>query len=186
MHSGSDRRVRFPPAATLVFRYMHTEYRRQPGRGECGKLRLPLAPALAFRYICTKYTIAFYKKNMETGLTHTSELIVKEENTARSLGSGDLPVLATPALVALMENAAMLAVASALPEESTTVGGEICCRHNRPTAVGRKVRATARLETIENGRKLTFRIEAEDEQGSIGEATHVRFVVDRERFLSKL
>lgn len=123
---------------------------------------------------------------METGLTHTSELLVEEAHTARSLGSGDLPVLATPALVALMENAAMLAVAPALPAESTTVGGEICCRHNRPTAVGRRVRATARLEAEENGRRLTFRITAEDEQGPIGEATHVRFVIDRERFLKKL
>ena len=111
---------------------------------------------------------------------------MEEAHTARSLGSGDLPVLATPALVALMENAAMLAVAPALPAESTTVGGEICCRHNRPTAIGRRVRATARLEAEENGRRLAFRITAEDEQGPIGEATHVRFVVDRERFLKKL
>lgn len=123
---------------------------------------------------------------MELGMTHCATMVVKTEHTAQNMGSGDLEVLATPALVALMEHAALMAVASALPEESTTVGAEICCKHNRPTAVGQTVRATARLEAVENERKLTFHIVAEDDRGPIGEATHVRFIVNRKRFLEKL
>ncbi len=123
---------------------------------------------------------------METGMTQSATLLVKEADTAREIGSGDLEVLATPALIALMEHAAMLAVAPALEEGYTTVGAEICCKHNRPTGLGQQVTATATLESVENGRKLTFRIVAEDGQGLIGEATHVRFIVNRQRFLEKL
>lgn len=123
---------------------------------------------------------------MEIGLTHTSSLLVTDEKTASAIGSGDLPVLATPAMMALMENAAMLAVAEFLPEGSTTVGGQIASTHVLPTGVGQTVTATATL-TAEEGRKLSFRIEAHDAQGRLlGEGTHLRFVVDRERFIQKL
>lgn len=122
---------------------------------------------------------------MNTGLTHTSELTVGEQNTAIAFGSGDMPVLATPQMVALMENAAMLAVSPELPEGSTTVGSMINTSHLRPTAVGQTIKATATLEAVE-GRKLTFSIRAEDSNGTIGEGTHVRYIVDREKFMSKL
>lgn len=123
---------------------------------------------------------------MKENLSYTHSATIISELTAKAMGSGDMDVLATPALVALMEHAAMKAVADELPEGSTTVGAEICCRHLRPTAVGKTVTATARLTSVENDRKLTFRIEAHDGQGLIGEAEHVRYVVDRERFLRKL
>ncbi len=123
---------------------------------------------------------------METGMTQSATLLVKDADTALKIGSGDLEVLATPALIALMEHAAMQAVAPALPEGYTTVGAAIDCKHNRPTGVGQQVKATATLEAIENERKLTFHIVAEDEQGPIGEATHVRFIVNRQRFIAKL
>jgi predicted thioesterase len=122
---------------------------------------------------------------METGLKHTSTLTVEEKHLAVNVGSGDLRVLATPAMMALMENAAMLAVAGELPEGSTTVGGQIASSHLKPTALGRQVKATATLVEVD-GRKLKFTIVAEDENGIIGEGEHLRFMVDRERFMSKL
>ncbi len=122
---------------------------------------------------------------METGLKHTSTLTVEEKHLAVNVGSGDLRVLATPAMMALMENAAMLAVAGELPEGSTTVGGQIASSHLKPTALGRQVKATATLVEVD-GRKLKFTIVAEDENGIIGEGEHLRFIVDRERFMSKL
>lgn len=122
---------------------------------------------------------------METGLTHTSRAMVTDCNTAIALGSGDMPVLATPAMMALMENAAMLAVADHLPEGSTTVGGKIESTHLRPTALGAEVEATAVLEKID-GRKLFFSVTARQGDTVIGEGTHLRFIVDREKFLSKL
>ena len=83
--------------------------------------------------------------DMELGLTYTSTMEVTEDRTARSMGSGDLRVLATPAMLALMENASMMAVAQALPEGSTTVGGHISSSHLMPTPKGATVTATATL-----------------------------------------
>lgn len=122
---------------------------------------------------------------METGLTYTSTLVVSKDHVAAVMGSGDLHVFATPAMVALMENAAMLAVANHLPEGSTTVGAMMNTSHVKPSPLEETVRATAVLTAIE-GRKLTFEIKAEDSKGIIGEAVHVRFVVDKEKFMSKL
>lgn len=122
---------------------------------------------------------------LNTGLKHTSAVKVEHTNTARAMGSGDLDVFATPALVALMENAAALAVAEGLGPESTTVGAQINISHLKPTAPGDKVKATAELTAID-GRKLTFRVEASDSTGLIGEGEHIRFVVDRQKFMSKL
>ena len=123
---------------------------------------------------------------MEVGLTYTASATVTEALTAASMGSGDMAVLATPAMLALMEHAAMMAVASAVPEGSTTVGFFISSSHVRPTAVGRRVTATAVLTAIEE-RKLSFDVQAQDEEGVvIGKGSHVRFVVDRARFLSKI
>lgn len=121
----------------------------------------------------------------KTGMTHISTVKVVGTNTARAMGSGDMDVFATPAMVALMENAAALAVAEALPEGSTTVGALVNVSHVRPSALGDTVSARAELTVVE-GRKLTFCVEAYDSKGPIGEGGHVRYVVDREKFLSKL
>ena len=96
---------------------------------------------------------------METGLTYTSTVVVSKENVAATMGSGDLNVFATPAMVALMENAAMSAVADELPEGSTTVGAMMNTTHIKPSAVGDTVSATAVLKEVE-GRKLTFEVRA--------------------------
>ncbi len=122
---------------------------------------------------------------MEKGLTYTSKVKVTQANTALALGSGDMEVFATPALVALMENAAMKDVQPELPEGSTTVGAFIETTHVKPSALGEEVSATAVLENVE-GRKLAFKVTASDTKGVVGEATHIRYIVDRERFMSKL
>ena len=121
---------------------------------------------------------------MEKGLSYTSKTIVNRNNTAIAMGSGDL-VFAAPALVALMENAAKQAVENYLPEGSTTVGAQIQTSHIKPSALGEEVTATAVLEEVE-GRKLTFRLKATDSQGIVGEGTHIRYIVDICRFMSKL
>jgi len=122
---------------------------------------------------------------MEKGLNYTSTLVVSKDHVAASMGSGDLHVFATPAMVALMENAAMLAVAPHLPEGSTTVGAMMNTSHIKPSPMDEPIKATAVLTEVE-GRKLTFEIKAEDSKGIIGEAVHVRYVVDKEKFMSKL
>ena len=101
------------------------------------------------------------------------------------MGSGDLDVFATPAMVALMENAAMKAVADALPEGSTTVGAEMNVTHIKPSGLGAEIVATAVLTVVE-GRKLTFNVGARDAEGMIGEGIHIRYAVDRRRFMEKV
>ena len=122
---------------------------------------------------------------IEIGLRHESERVVTEDVTAIEIGSGDMPVLATPAMMALMENAAMLAVKDELPEGCTTVGGHIESSHMKPTKTGDTVRAVAEVIRVE-GKKIEFKVAAYSGESLIGEGTHLRFVVDREKFLSRL
>lgn len=122
---------------------------------------------------------------MEIEKSHTSTLTVEERHLACNVGSGDLRVFATPMMIALMENAAMLAVADSLEEGSTTVGGHIESSHIKPTGIGHTVTATATLTAVE-GRKLTFNVEASDEEGPIGKGIHIRFIVGAERFMQKV
>lgn len=119
------------------------------------------------------------------GLKHTSEQTVCEALTAMQMGSGDLPVFATPAMLALMENAAMMAVANNLPEGCTTVGGHIESSHLRPSKIGEKVSAVAEVTKID-GKKIVFRVAAYSGETLLGEGTHLRFVVEKEKFISKL
>ena len=122
---------------------------------------------------------------MNTGLSFTTTMRVAAEVTAEYIGSGDLAVLATPAMCALMENAAMMAVAQRLEEGQTTVGTALNIEHSRATKVGAVVTATAVLTEV-NGRELKFNIAARDEVGVIGEGSHTRFIVNREKFMAKL
>lgn len=122
---------------------------------------------------------------MIEGISHTSYYTVVPEDTAIAQGSGQLEVLATPRLVAFMENAAMLTVAQSLGTGETTVGGMISITHLAPSTVGAEVVATAVLDKIE-GRKLSFTVSVKEGDKLIGEGTHVRFIVDKERFMAKL
>ena len=122
---------------------------------------------------------------IETGLKHTSELTVTEDVTAMVIGSGDMAVLATPMMMALMENAAMLAVKDKLPEGCTTVGGHIESSHLKPSKIGDVVRAEAEVTKVD-GKKIEFRVSAYSDKTPLGEGTHLRFIVDREKFMSRL
>ncbi len=122
---------------------------------------------------------------LKTGTVFTSTVKVDNSNTARTMGSGDMDVFATPALVAVMEKAAASLASEGLTRESTTVGARIDVTHLKPTAIGGSVTASAELTEID-GRKLTFRVEASDSKGLIGEGEHIRYVVDRERFMEQL
>ncbi|MBR3826995.1 MAG: thioesterase family protein [Alistipes sp.] len=122
---------------------------------------------------------------LEKGLKHQSVMRVTDGNTAEFIGSGDMAVLATPAMIALMENAAMLAVALHLDEGDTTVGSMISTSHLKPSKIGATISAIAELVEVD-GRKLSFKIEAYDGDVLIGSGEHVRYVVNREKFLSKL
>lgn len=122
---------------------------------------------------------------LEIGLSYTSKLKVKEQHLAINVGSGDLRVLATPMMMALMENAAMMAVAAELKEGQSTVGGQISSSHIKPTGLGHEITATAELVKVE-GRKLYFHISASDDEGIIGEGEHLRFIIGKEKFMSKI
>jgi fluoroacetyl-CoA thioesterase len=120
-----------------------------------------------------------------SGLTAELEKTVTEADTASQWGSGLVPVFSTPALVGLMESAAVAALSKALPPGQTTVGGHIDVHHLAATPVGMKVRAKAELTGVD-GRKLVFRIQAWDEVELIGEALHERFIVDEARFVGRV
>lgn len=127
--------------------------------------------------------------NMVAGLRPGMELkkdyTVTREDTARVIGSGGLDVLATPVLSGWIENAAYEMVGLWLPEDKTTVGGEITVKHLAPTPVDMKVRVQVRLDEISK-KKLSFYVEAWDTVQKIGEGTHVRFVVDKQGFMQKV
>jgi fluoroacetyl-CoA thioesterase len=110
---------------------------------------------------------------------------VTHDKTAEAWGSGDVPVYGTPSLVALLETAAVNAVAGRLGPGETTVGTWLDVSHLAATPVGVDVSAEAELVAIE-GRKLTFTVVAHDTRHKIGECRHQRMIVSRDRFLAKV
>lgn len=122
---------------------------------------------------------------LQEGLQHVSQLTVTDAHTAIAMGSGDMPVLATPVMMALMENAAMLAVVDHLPEGCTTVGGHIASSHIKPSKLGDTVTATATVTHVD-GKKIEFKVEARCGDTLLGEGSHLRFIVDKEKFMSRL
>jgi predicted thioesterase len=122
---------------------------------------------------------------VQPGLSAEVEISVSESETAAHLGSGLVPVYATPALVALLENASVRALDGILSPGQTSVGGQIDLRHLAATPVGMKVRARAELTEV-HGRKLIFRVQAWDEVEQIGDGSHVRFIIDEEAFMAKV
>jgi len=119
------------------------------------------------------------------GLQAELEHTVTAADSAAQWGSGLVPVFSTPALVGLMESAAVAALTGHLEPGQTTVGARIDVRHLAATPVGMQVRARAELKAVE-GRKLVFKIQAWDAVELIGEADHERFVVDEARFLARI
>jgi predicted thioesterase len=118
---------------------------------------------------------------LKPGLKGSTEILVGTRDTAPHVGSGKIKVLATPVMVSMMEEAALNAVEGLLPEGHQTVGIRLDISHIAATPVGMRVRAHAELIKVD-GRKLTFRVSAEDEKEPIGEGVHERIVVNVARF----
>lgn len=106
-------------------------------------------------------------------------------NTAEAYGSGLLPVFSTPAMIALMEEAAVNCTGKYLEEGTTTVGTALNVRHLAATPMGLGVRARAELTEV-SGRRLTFHVEAYDDREMIGEGTHERFIIQSDKFMTKV
>ncbi len=117
----------------------------------------------------------------DTGATASVALMVSEVDTALAMGSGDVAVLATPRVLALMEQAAVAALGDRLPVTETSVGAAVELEHLRPTRVGATVVATATL-TGRDGRRLSFSMSVEEDGVEVARARHRRVVVDRTRF----
>ncbi len=122
---------------------------------------------------------------LKTGLKNSAEITVTETLSAKSMGSGSLSVLATPALIAGMENVCMNCVQPFLEEGYTTVGTKVDVSHIAATPLGDTVTYTCELTEIDR-RRLVFTVSAFDSKGKTGEGTHERFIVDAQRFMSKL
>jgi predicted thioesterase len=118
---------------------------------------------------------------LRPGLKGTAELVVGEEHTAPRVGSGRVPVLATPTMINLMEAAALAAVEHLLPAGHQSLGTLLNVTHHAATPVGMRIAATAELVAVE-GRVLEFRVAAHDEKEPIGEGAHRRVVVNVARF----
>ena len=110
--------------------------------------------------------------------------VVNDQNTAAAVGSGLLPVFATPQMIALMENAAVNAVQGALEQGQGTVGTRLDVTHDAATPIGMKVWAEAEVTAVDR-KKITLSVKAYDEAGPIGGGVHERFVIDTDRFLSR-
>ena len=121
---------------------------------------------------------------MQPGLSAERRITVGPFDTAESMGSGTLPVLATPRMIALIEATASAAVAGRLEPGTSTVGTLVNVAHTSPTPLGMDVVCTAELVEVDR-RRLVFRVNVIDEEGPIGSGTHERFVVDNAKFMSK-
>lgn len=123
--------------------------------------------------------------NLSIGLSAMETQRVTSNSTALHYGSGLLDVFATPAMIAMMEKAAMKAVQAKLPEGYNTVGVEVSVKHTKATPKGMKVKSEATLKEV-NGNKLLFEVIAWDEEGVIGKGTHTRSIVETEKFMSRI
>ncbi|MEU8332130.1 hotdog domain-containing protein [Micromonospora sp. NPDC048839] len=118
------------------------------------------------------------------GLTAQVELTVTDADTAQAVGSGDVPVLGTPRVLALAEAATVAATTTGMPPGSTTVGTRVELEHLAPTVVGRTVRAQALLATVD-GRRLSFEVTVSDGDQTVARGRVDRILVDRQRFVER-
>lgn len=122
---------------------------------------------------------------LEPGLTGEASTVVTDAQTARALGSGNVNVYSTPAMIALLEAAAVAALADQLREGQSSVGTGLNVKHVAATPLGMTVRAKATLTEVD-GRRLVFDVAAWDDVELIGQGTHERFLIDRERFEARV
>ena len=123
--------------------------------------------------------------SIEIGLKGRSETVVTEQNTANAIGSGLVPVFATPYMIALMENAAASSLLPYLAEDEGSVGTHLDVSHSSATPIGMRVWAEATVTAVE-GKKISFAVAAYDEAGEIGRGTHERFIIKPEKFLARV
>jgi fluoroacetyl-CoA thioesterase len=121
---------------------------------------------------------------LQPGLAGTIEHVVGEVDTSSAAGTSDVPMLATPSIILLAEQATWAALAGRLEEGTSAVEHRVEISHLAPTPVGAKVRAEAVLEAVE-GRRLVFRISVSDERGIVAAGRFTRVIVSKERFLEK-
>jgi Predicted thioesterase len=121
---------------------------------------------------------------IKIGMVNEKTAWVTRENTAEAMGSGTLPVFATPTMILLMEQTASECVAPYLQEGESSVGTSLNVKHTAPTLVGSEVRCRAELTEIDRS-KLVFRVSVCDRTGEIGSGTHERFIVKAEKFMAK-
>ncbi|MCR5785296.1 MAG: thioesterase family protein [Eubacterium sp.] len=121
---------------------------------------------------------------LKVGIEGSKEIFVTEELTAERVGSGLLPVYATPQMIALMENVASTSVEGELEDGQGTVGTKIEVSHVSATPVGMKVIVSTKLVEIDR-KRLVFKVRAVDEAGLIGEGIHERFIIDNKKFMEK-
>ena len=119
---------------------------------------------------------------IEPGRVESAQETVTQDVTAEAMGSGDVPVLATPAILASVERLAVASLADALQPGTTTVGARVELDHLAPTPVGALLSVTVRLVAVD-GRRLSFEFEASDQSGEVARGTHLRVAVEREAFL---
>lgn len=120
---------------------------------------------------------------IQVGQSATAMVTVTESNIAKTMKSGSLEVFATPAMCALMEEAAQAAVQPKLNDGEGTVGISLSISHDAPSPIGATITATATVTAVE-GRKISFAIEASDGVGIIGKGTHERFIINNEKFMT--
>lgn len=118
---------------------------------------------------------------MEIGLKFETELMVTEELLASNVGSGEVCVFATPMMIANMEKTSALCVCNLIGEGNVTVGYDLCVKHLSATPKGMKVKFVSEITEI-TSKMITFKVEAFDEVDKIGEGTHVRAIVNKEKF----
>ena len=124
--------------------------------------------------------------NIEINKEFNKTYLVQENNTAKNMGSGDLDVLATPSLVAFMENSAKEYLNTFLPEELGSVGSNININHIAPTLVGKEITVQGKITEIIKEKIINFSLEAYEQDKKIGDATYTRVIINNEKFLSKL
>ncbi len=121
---------------------------------------------------------------IKIGIKNRRETVSTQENSAERLGSGNVPVFATISMIGLMEKTCLESVLPFLEPGQDTVGVHVNVSHCKATPAGMKVWCESELVEIDR-RRLIFRVAAYDEVGLIGEGTHERFIIDKERFISK-
>lgn len=121
---------------------------------------------------------------LETGIKNSKEVTVTEDLCANAWGSGGLPVYATPAMIALMEQTAWASVEPCMEEGRSTVGTHLDVAHLSASPAGAHITAESELVEID-GRRLVFKVSASDDAGLIGEGTHERFIINTEKFMAR-